>query len=160
MLQQISWSEYWTIIIIFIVFYEAAILLLFYRKELLRLAKRKSLVMPAVSVSSSNHRNEFPEEAASYDQDEEDDHYDDEEENLIPYASDLAASIKELIGQAAENGYAKEELCFGLEQRIKDYPQLKGTSHQRDINTLINVECKTKCAIHLGAGELDKLWMS
>jgi hypothetical protein len=159
MLQQISWNEYWKMIVLLTVLYECSIILLFYRKEILLLAKRKTLVLPVTRAAVVKETNGPDNEAPLLTPAEEDDDDYDEDENLIPYASELAASIKVLIGQAADNNCAKEELIFGLQQLTKDYPELKGTSHQRDINTLINVECKTKCSLHMGAEEIAVLWM-
>ncbi|QEC69284.1 hypothetical protein FRZ67_18935 [Panacibacter ginsenosidivorans] len=153
MLQQISWSEYWKIIVILTVLYECSILLLFYRKEIVLLAKRKRWVLPVVRNAASHHTDLSTST-------EQEDNSEDEDENLIPFAHDLAEAVKAFIMQAADKGYVKEELCFGLQQRIKDYPQLNNTRYQREINTVIMVECKNKCAIHLRAGELDKLWLS
>ena len=152
MLQQISWSEYWKIIVILVVLYECSILFLFYRKEIVLLAKTKRLVLPVARKVSG----QVPPSPVTADEADNDD----EDENLIPFANDLAETLKVFIAQAAGKEYVKEELLFGLQQRIKDYPQLHNTRYQQEINTVILVECKNKCAIHLRAGELDKLWLS
>ena len=158
MLQTISWSEYWKIIVILSVLYECSILLLFYRREILLLAKRKKWVLPVTRVAAVHDTNTSHEEPLLTTTEEDDGL--EEDENLIPFANELAEAVKVLIAQAAGKGYAKEELFFGLQQLTKDYPQLKNTRYQRDINTVIMVECKTKCALHLRTGELDKLWLS
>jgi hypothetical protein len=160
MLQQITWSEYWKIIVIISVLYECSILLLFYRKEILLLAKGKRWVLPIVRARATHRQDVLQEKTSLPRATEEENEEDNEDENLIPFANELAESIKVLIGQAAEKEYAKEELFFGLQRLIKGYPQLKDTSYRQEINTLISVECKTKCALHLRTGELDKLWLS
>lgn len=159
MLQQISWNEYWKIIAIITVLYECSILMLFYRKEILMLAKGKRNALPITRTAVAHETIPSHNEAQLLTSTVEDDE-NDEGENLLPFANELAESIRTLIEQAADKSYAKEELFFGLQQLTKDYPQLKNTRHQQDINTLINVECKTKCALHLRTGELDKLWLS
>lgn len=153
MLQQISWNDYWKIIGMLTVCYECAILLLFYRQDILLLAKRKRWVLPVARNAAST-------ETEGSTATEEEDEYADEDENLLPFAHDLSENIKAFITHAGDKAYVKEELCFGLQQRIKDYPQLNNTRYQREINTVIMVECKKQCAMHLRAGELDKLWLS
>lgn len=159
MLQQITWSDYWKIIIVLTILYESAVVLLFYRKEVLLLAKGKKLVLPVKRKTDLQHEEMVNEEESVIDEAQEFDEAEDDE-NLLPDASELAESIKVLITQAGDKGYAKEELLFALQQLTKDYPQLKNTRHQRDINTVINLECKSKCAFHLRTGELDKVWLS
>ena len=91
---------------------------------------------------------------------EPEDRNDEEDENLIPFAHELSETLKLLIARAADKSYGKEELCFGLQQQLREYAQLRNTSYQREINAMIMVECKNQCAMHLRAGELDKLWLS
>lgn len=152
MLQQISWSDYWKISGLLLLLYECAILLLFYRQEIALLAKRKRGVLPVARNAALTE--------TDLSATEQEDNQDDEDENLIPFAHELGETVKTFITQAAGKGYVKEELCFGLQQRIKDYPQLNNTRYQREINTVIMEECKNQCAMHLRDSELDKLWLS
>lgn len=167
MLKEITWNQYWTIVITLTALYELFIVFIFYRKDLLLLAKRKrDFVSPAAPASSNQNivaDTEVIRSPVFENQNIEEEELDEEELeeiNLTPYAHELADEIHVLIEQAAEKEYAKPELLFGLKQIIKGFHDLKDTSYQRDINNLIIQECAMKCSIHLDAGEIATLWLS
>ncbi len=162
MLKEISWNQYWTIVITLTVLYELFIVAIFFRQDLLLLAKRKRDVISPAKPDLSNQNISADNDAMlpTGFEDENPDDEDLDEINLTPYAHELAEEIHVLIEQAAEKEYAKQELLFGLKQIIKGFQQLKDSSYQRDINNLIIQECATRCSFHLNAGEIATLWLS
>jgi len=159
MFKEISWKEYWTLVLLLATLYYIFVFFFFYKKEIALLVKGKmndqstpqdealfSEQTPNNTLSSTSQTSLFEEDAikvsANIDSDDkeeikEEEEYELHEINLIPYAHELADEIKQLIEMAKEKGCGKEELLFSLQKIIKAYQQLKGTSYQHDLNNLI-----------------------
>jgi type I site-specific restriction-modification system R (restriction) subunit len=179
MLKEITWKDYWTVVLLLTTGYYIIVFLLFYRKELAILAKGNLETLDESKISLVNRNSEmvsstvqpslFEENEAkalanihsdSIDELINNDDKDFHEINLISYAHELADEIKQLIEKAKEKSYIKEELLFSLQKIIKAYQQLQGTSYQHDINNLITESCKTHCSIHLSADEVATVWLN
>jgi type I site-specific restriction-modification system R (restriction) subunit len=182
MLKEITWKDYWTIVLVLTAVYYIFILLLFYRRELAIIAKgkgnfkmsfkdeskvslRNGNEMVSPTVRSPLREEEEANPSANIHSDDIDEILNDEDNNfheinLIPYAHELADEIKQLVEKAKEKRYIKEELLFSIQKLIKAYNQLKGTSYQREINNLIISTCKTQCSLHLSADEVDTVWLN
>jgi hypothetical protein len=182
MFKEISWKEYWTLILLLATVYYIFVFLIFYQKEIALLVKGKKnaqLTPEAEPLFSSaqicNDTFLSPAQTSLFEEDSqvsaniysdnEDETINEEDNdlheiNLIPYAHELADEIKQLFEKAREKRYVKEELLFSLKEIIKAYQQLKRTSYQNDINNLIFAHSETYCSIHLNADEVATVWLN
>ena len=159
MLKQITWHEYWTIVITLTAIYELLVVAIFYRRDLLLLAKGKRFA-PAIETSNMEF-NEEPDRQdlladSILDANEEGETV---EINLTPMAHELADEIQVLVAEAGEKEFGKPEILFGLKQIIKSFRALANTSYQDDINNLIAQRCETNCSIALSEEEIITLWL-
>jgi len=179
MLQEITWNNYWAIILVLTIGYYIIVFLLFYKRELINVVKGNVKTLDESKISLVNSNSEMiPSivQSSMFEEDEgkafasvhsdnideiiNNDDNDFHEINLIPYAHELADEIKQVIEKAREKSYIKEELLFSLQKIIKAYGHLKGTSYHHDINNLITECCKTHCSTHLSADEVATVWLN
>jgi hypothetical protein len=163
MLKQITWHEYWTIVITLTAIYELFVVAIFYRKDLLMLAKGKSNVRvigasdgEAASNHSQKHQRPHLFTVSATDTNEEAETH---EINLTPMAHELADEIEVLLNEAGEKEFGKPEILFGLKQIIKSFRSLVNTSYRDDINNLIAQQCETNCSVALSEEEVQTLWL-
>jgi hypothetical protein len=147
MFNNISWSEYLTVITVFGLIYYAYVLLVYYRGDLhSRLASNNSL-SPAGNFQSMPSSNQALKNAG------------DNEEELLPAVQSLTDEIMAFLEQAGIAGALKPEIIFALQQISKKYESLKNTSYQNAVNSLLQFECESKCNIHLDEAEMKQVWM-
>lgn len=164
MLRAITWEQFIRFLLCTVVLYYVFVWLLFFRKqatrrppktgdghspfgELARAAEGEVPAGPAAIV------NDTPEIRAVERQTEQD-------PNLYPMANELVESIDYFIVKAGKNQLVKEEVLFGIQQLIGQYPMLRLTAFTVAINNYIGVALKNNCAFGLDELEMASLWVS
>ncbi|OJV21705.1 MAG: hypothetical protein BGO21_00240 [Dyadobacter sp. 50-39] len=79
-------------------------------------------------------------------------------EALFSQVEGLAAHLREVIAEAHEKHYEREELVLLLQMTLKEYPAIPGTPFQLAINNLIGSECAKYGSIHLDAQDKVMIW--
>ena len=150
MLQQLSWTNYFTAIAIITIFYYLYVLVVYYKVELQRLFSgngnnQKVLsmqsLMPARDIDNIEDQNN-------------------QNTDLFSLGHQLMAAIQPIIAKAADAKSPKEELLFGLQQVIRNgYQHLKATSVQTTIHKYIQQQCIDHLNMSLSADDLQQLWV-
>ncbi len=163
MFNQISWAIYLKVVCILLVIYYLVVAIKFFSKELL------SFFVPGSSQSGNNlfkERKINQKEHVSSDQSHPDLLKPDNMYTATEHAVDdtflqvekLAATLKEVVEDAASNSMIKEELMLSLQFVLKKYQHLKGSPFLVAINNLIASECNKYNLPQLNAEELAMLW--
>jgi hypothetical protein len=132
MINNISWGSYWSALTVLLFIYYAYVLLRYYRKD---------IYSRVVASPSTQLRKEV------------------ENETSLPIIQTLTDEITAYLEQAGIAGAKKQEIVFALQQIALKHKSLKNSEYQSAINTLIQFECKEKCAIHLSEEEIGQVWM-
>ena len=132
MINNISWGSYWSALTVLLFIYYAYVLLRYYRKDIYgRMA----------SSSSIQRGKEF------------------ESESSLPIVQGFTDEITAYLEQASYGGAIKQEIVFALQQIALKYKSLKNSEYQTAVDSLIQLECGNKCAIHLSEEEIRQVWM-
>jgi uncharacterized coiled-coil DUF342 family protein len=81
-----------------------------------------------------------------------------ETDDRLQQVQELTAELKEVIAQAVDKNYIKEELISSLQSLIKKHSFLKGSPFSVSVNNLIASECEKYGYIQLSAEEQVMLW--
>ncbi|MFC0773335.1 hypothetical protein [Terrimonas alba] len=144
MLYQISWSNYWSAVIISIIVYYVIICWKYYRDDLSSLlTSRPGLYNVEIDKTLSA----IPLTA--------DKHHDSSGTMLQPATDELKACLEQLAIDKSN----KNEILRSLQQIVRKYPLLKDSQYAQSINQFIQFECYSTCGIHLSSEELTDMWM-
>ena len=163
MFNQISWAIYLKVVCVLLVIYYLVVAIKFFSKEL------SSFFAPGSALSRNNlskEREINQKEHVSGDQSYPDLLQSDNTCTATEQAVDdtflqvekLAATLKEVVEDAASNSMIKEELMLSLQFVLKKYHHLKGSPFLIAINNLIASECDKYNLPQLNAEELAMLW--
>lgn len=131
MFTQISWTNYFTIILLLAVGYYLVIGYLYYRNYFLQIISGKK-----------NAANDFVTVFQNQD-------------SVIQSFSDEVCAYMNEVGK---NKQDKNDIMFSLQLLLQKYPTLKDLSFRESVQNIINNECKKYCSIHLSEEELRALW--
>ena len=133
MINNISWGSYWSALTVLLFLYYGYVLIRYYRKDLYgRVVASSSSIQMGKEV---------------------------ENETPLPIVHALTDEITAYLEQASNAGAKKQEIVFALQQIALKHKSLKNSEFQSAINSLIQFECKDKCAIHLSEEEIRQVWM-
>ena len=156
MFHTISWQQYFFFIITAAVLYYIVIVLRFYNKELSQMnISRLLLLKKGINVSINGEQDKQPGK----------DVFDaiqvshDEQQILFPLVHDLLEELSQVLSNAAQNSYLKEELFYAIHRALKNYAILSQSTVQVAINAYISEACKNKCSIQFSEDEVTALWM-
>ena len=132
MINNISWGSYWSALTVLLIIYYGYVLLRYYRKDIGgRLAASPSIQMDREVKN----------------------------ETSLPIVQALTDEITAYLEQASNAGTKKLEIVFALKQIALKHKSLRNSEYQSALNSLIQFECKEKCAIHLSEEEIGQVWM-
>ena len=158
MINNISWTSYWCVLIILVIIYYGLILLKYYRSELRNLLSGRSSLLsaghfqvtrPEPTLKGNNHQDEVL----------HDSHHSNGDNELLPIVQSLTDEITAYMEQAGHAGAAKGEIINALQHLIKKYPGIKFTPYQEPISNLLKSECENKCSVHLSTEDTRQVWM-
>lgn len=129
MLQNISWSQYITFLLIATVAYYFFIWIVFFK------AKLPVLSGVAGIGPVSLHAEDSPDE-------------------MITTAQHVINEIRHLFNNVGN----KNELILALQLRFEKYSQWEEPGFRETINRFVTSECQSKCSIRLEAEDLRALW--
>jgi hypothetical protein len=150
MINNISWAGYWYVIAITLIIYYLFVLILFYRKEMQYLFEGNKGRSSKDSRYTVHHRDSISNETLSGMHDEE---------GLVSSVQMLKDETIAYLEQAGQDCSIKEEIVFSLQQIIKKYTVLKYTTYQKQINNLLQLECKNKCSLFLDEEDIKNVWL-
>jgi hypothetical protein len=140
MLNNISWTSYWTIIGITLFLYYAGICFRYYLVEVkqilsgkLKLNLNKKISNDLVGISS--------------------------QQDFLSTISQFKQEITVILKEAAEKNFIKQELMYSLQLLFKKYSTIKDGSFEMAINDYLFIECPKQCSIHLDEEEVMSLWV-
>ena len=130
MFTQISWSNYFLIVLLLSVGYYFVIGYLYYRNDLLQSISGKKRINDLVATTR----------------------------NYPPLLQSFSDEVQALMNEAGNNKLDGKDIIWSLQMLIKKYPGLKDFNFQESVQTIITNECKSYCSIHLSEEELSALW--
>jgi hypothetical protein len=132
MINNISWGSYWSALTVLLFLYYAYVLLRYYRKDIFgRIASTPTIQMGKEVKNESS----------------------------LPIVQAFTDEITAYLEQASNAGAIKQEIVFALQQIALKYESLKNSEYQTSVDSLIQLECGNKCAIHLSEEEIRQVWM-
>ncbi len=129
MLNHISWSTYWTVIVFSLLIYYSYIA---WMNRKILFTWRIATAPPALAESS---------------------------DELFPQADACGRELDAYLEQTAYGKPSKNELVFGIHKIIKKYSSLRGTSYEPALSQLIVFSATDKCAIHLSEEDIRQVWL-
>ena len=162
MLERISWSTYWAVIVIGLVIYYTVLLILLYQKGFFFKGSIKTIPSHSGTPdpSSNPQRNLFGLEETVIENpgDKHNQQLAADDNILMPIVHDLIQELKEFITGISERSYVKEEVIMGVQIIIKNYKRIEDSPYQKSINDFIKSECEEYCSIHLSEDEIGRIW--
>ena len=147
MVNNISWGSYWSVLFIAVIIYYAYVLLVYYRGDLRTRLTGKNNLLPAGNFKPTHLPNQEQSDSESNDQE------------LLPVVQLLTDEVTAYLEQASHAGAVKPEIIFALKQITKKYGSVKTSPYQTAVNSLLQFECGSKCAVHLSEAEIRQVWM-
>lgn len=130
MLQNISWSQYFTIIIVATILYYLFVWLVIF--------KGKLSFFPALTTIRP----------AGF-------HGEDQPDEVITTAQHVMDEIRPLFVSVGN----KNELVLALQLRLEKYSQWEEPGFRETVNRFVLSECQSKCSIRLSDDDLRVLWV-
>ena len=146
MLNNITWSSYWTALTILTVIYYVIILLVFYRHELGNLLTGK--IGSPHGRTKSTHANLI----------EDTSQQGNDKNELLPMVAIISDELTAYLEQGSYTRYEKPEVIYALQKITRKFAAIKGSKYQTTINQLIQSVCGDKCGIHLDDSEIQAVW--
>lgn len=162
MLGNISWSFYWTVIVIGLLIYYSVLFVLLYKSGLF--SKIKFTTVPSRSQKPEPAGNPQPnlfgfESLAVEISGGQASQLPGDDKILMPLVHDLINELKGFITGIAERSFIKEEVVIGIQLIVNSYKNLEGSSYQKSINDFIKTECEDYCSIHLSEEDIKRIWI-
>lgn len=165
MLSNISWATYISTVLLMLVVYYIVIGAKFYSREIKGLLTGRTKLF--FRSTSGVIRSQEDEEGDNSDQAVQAEAFapsvkiipsSNETDDTLERVRELTGSIREVIAEAAEKNFIKEEFFLSLQRLLKKYSFLKGSPSLAAINNLIASECEKWGYIQLSAEERVMLW--
>ncbi|WP_423147804.1 hypothetical protein [Rubrolithibacter danxiaensis] len=155
MFTNITWTNYFIVIILLLTIYYLFVGIWFYYQDLKNLVdKRKLQVTPDLNKPLSCYSNN-----TKLDQSESfENSVQSTEDNPFQEVEHLVSRLKEAVKDASDKKALKQEFSQYLYLILKEYPALKISPFQSAINELITSECAKYGSIILSEDEVVKLW--
>lgn len=131
MLQSISWSQYFSTLLLSIIIYYTYVAYKYFRWEILSIIGIKKIDDKAIAIpvaeikkqfTASNHADFLPKEPLG-----------EVNGKLQPFWDEVNAYLAELKPQAP-----KEEICFAIQKILDKYPDLNSTEYKAEVETTIS----------------------
>jgi hypothetical protein len=165
MLNNFSWTDYFSVVVLLLLVYYVIVGVTFYLQEIKDLLSGKTrLSFRSASSNASAQPDEEPIQEVQPIHPElftfncKDDPAVQEEEDAVEQVRELTKNLNEVIAEAVEKNRIKEEFFLSLQLLLKKYSFLKGSPSMGAINNLIASECEKYGYIQLSAEERVMLW--
>lgn len=155
MLKNISWSDYWAVVIILGVIYYLYVGVRYFFTDLKDLVSGERKLKFKATVPDDNQAagphgpGESKLEASSFEESRDDE---------FTKVEHLIERLKAVIGEASRRKLILEEFKYSLSMVLKDYPTVKYSPLRPSINELIVSECQKYGTITLAESEAEMLW--
>lgn len=155
MLNNMSWTGYFTALGIALVIYYLFVGIKYYSEEIKDLfsGKRRISFNPALPGRNKRQRDEEPEHKeqaiAGFEHTTNDD---------FIVLERLIERLKKVINEAAGRKMILQEFKQYLTMILKDYPSVAGSHLRSSVNELIISECQKYGTVELNVKEVDMLW--
>lgn len=131
MLQSISWSQYFSTLLLSIIIYYTYVAYKYFRWEILSIIGIKKIDDKAIAIpvaeikkqfTASNHADFLPKEPLG-----------EVNGKLQPFWDEVNAYLSEIKPHAP-----KEQICFAIQQILNKYPDLNSTENKTEVETTIS----------------------
>jgi hypothetical protein len=143
-MQLMTWQQLLIYLFIFLIIYYAAVLALCYRHDLVRLGSR---------FIKSGSPDKVYETEESHLSDEEKDY-----DNLYNSVHNLMKDCRDTFININNAPVDRDRLIADLRNRVKLYPQIKGTAFQVSMSNHFAQEASHRLGIELEDDELEQIW--
>jgi hypothetical protein len=153
MCSSVSWSGFLQAILILSAIYYSAVLILFYRNDLIAWFNNFGSAK-SKTVLQKNTSSDVDETSTK------DIHKKPDEKEIILQSQvhDLMEELKIIFIEATGDKIKKPELLLKIQKKLKEYPQIKGSGFDAEVNHQIEFESNEQCEIILSDEELNMLW--
>ncbi|RPD44044.1 hypothetical protein [Paracnuella aquatica] len=163
MLNNISWANYLSFVILLLVMYYAVVGVKFYSQEIKDLLSGKTKLRFRSTTSNYSGDEVTNAEGQSLQSELFPSNLNyvpatEEPNDTLQQTKELTHSLRETIAEAVEKSYIREEFILSLQLLLKKYSFLKGTPSLSAINNLIASECEKYGYVQLSAEERVMLW--
>jgi hypothetical protein len=140
MVTSITWQQYFTAIGILTALYYATICWRYYKNDISRL----------LALNNAENQTSFSSVPAQSRQ---------QANGILPLVHELVAAIDQLIRDGAVRHWGQEELFFGIQRILKDYPAVRGTEFAEKINQHIQEEVIINGMMPMNEEVFKRLWL-
>lgn len=144
MINNVSWSQYWTVIAAIGALYYFFILAVYFRKDLLTLPNRKFNFKNVSTPDILTDSKKVSQRAGVKQLDEK--------------LSNLIEELKAFIQQIILEESSREQLLQGVQRVLAKHYDESLSQYKDAINNIINTECSANKIVHLSDVELGNLW--
>jgi len=162
MLERISWSAYWTFIVVVLAIYYLILFVLLYQKGFFFKNRVKTIPSPSGKQEPSNQQPNlfgFQDAVREMPGDQNTHQLPVDDKILMPLVHDLIQGLKVFITDISERSYVKEEIIMGIQVIINNYKRLEDSPYHKSINDFIKNECEDFCSIHLSEEDIRRIWL-
>lgn len=142
MLQQISWSSYWTFALILISIYYLITWIIFYSKINIKIKYPK----PLKEVGIEPNKNETAPIIAS------------NPKTTFSIIDDFIEDTNSSLLELCKHSAKKQEIISTLKMVIEKHIEIRKTPFKYQVNNVIKNQALTHCSIHLTEEDLSMLW--
>jgi len=144
MLRSVSWFQFIQTLLILLAIYYPAILLLYFRRDMLKwLTLGIALVKPVPGKAQSEISNQGANKSP---------------DQMQPAVHDLMNDLQLLFKNADSKKTKKPELIIALQNKLRQFPELKDSPLKDDISKYIGFKCGDHCGMEFSEEELNMLW--
>lgn len=165
MLYNISWTTYFSIVLLLLAVYYIFVGVKFYSQEIKysftgrnKLAFRYTSSAAGVQDNKESNPDVQPEQPELFVSDKKDVPAVEEENDSAQQVKELTRNLEQAIAEAVEKNYIKEEFILSLQILLKKYSFPDGSPLLVAMNNLIASECEKYGYIQLSAEERVILW--
>lgn len=144
----ISWSAYFTAIVVVLIIYYAVIGYMYYRKEI-KLAFSNS-------VSFHSYTNHSLQQIPPIVKNEN--YQADVSDDLPLQVQSFIDEVKACLQEAAGNQYNKDKILHLLRRLVSKYPSIEDSAYKLSLEQFIINECETHCAVCFSDVDLGEIW--
>jgi hypothetical protein len=150
MFNSITWGQYLTTIVVFLVLYYSYVAFKYFRWEILAMIGISKVNNETITIPSSvNHKpTEIPEDYLPKPQ---------QNANTSPVLLPFTDEVKAYLIQT-ENGISKTEIIDALQQLIEKYPVAQHAEYRSELTYFIAAAVNEKYPQLLQANDISQLW--
>jgi hypothetical protein len=149
MFSNISWQEYWTLIVVITLVYYLLVYLVCLRTGL-QLSSQKQVINLDSSAKEENQPILFEIDNPGLEQGVR--------ESGGPVIQACMDELNSFFENQGKTKAAKAEVMFALHTILQKYPSLRKSDYKEPITNVIATQCENICSVHLSAEELKGVW--